>query len=140
MTKGFLSFDFNDVKVNTGPGIGDIPTGVPLYGTVDKVTLETFNGNDKFVFHQTIFLDEERSVAFKTYIGNNHAWLVAQYLDAAGEDFRSLSGQGLSAEALETVLTKIGFQFTFKESTYPGRDGQPRTSKQITTVRPAETE
>lgn len=140
MTNGVLSFNFSDVKVSTGPSIGDIPVGVPLYATVDTVKLDTFNGTDKFVLTQTVYIDLDdggKTVEFKTFIGPKHGWLLAQYLNAVGEDFRSLSGQGISADALQTVLAGHPLSVTFKESTYPDRTtGQQRTSKQITVVRP----
>lgn len=138
-----LSFDFSDVTVKDGLGIGDIPTGTPLYATIDEIKLENFNGQDKFVFQQTIFVDpsdESKTVSFRTYIGPKHGWLLAQYLAAVDQDFRSLSGQGISASALSTVLVNNPLTVTFKESTYPDRTGQTRTSKQITTVRKFEPE
>lgn len=136
-----LSFDFSDVKVQNGPSIGDIPVNTPLYATVDSVELDSFNGVSKFVFTQTIFIDpqdESKTVQFKTFIGPKHGWLLAQYLNAVGEDFRSLSGQGLSASALSSVLVGNPLSVSFKESTYSDRSGQQRTSKQITTVKPFE--
>lgn len=133
-----LSFDFSDVKISDGPSISDIPVDTPLYATLDKIELDTFNGVDKFVFTQTVFIDpqdESKTTQFKTFIGPKHGWLLAQYLNAVGEDFRSLSGQGLTASALQSVLGDEAFTVIFKESKYTDRTGQERTSKQITTVR-----
>lgn len=137
MTKGVLSFDFSDVKVSTGPTISAIPVDVPLYATVDDVTLENFNGQDKFVFQQTVYTGNgEEAVQFKTFIGPKHGWLLAQYLAAVDQDFRSLSGTGISADALKTVLVGQPITVQLKESTYPDRQtGAERKSKQITTVR-----
>lgn len=132
-----LSFDFSNVKTNTGPGIGDIPVDTPLYATVDDVELGTFNGVDKFVLKQTIYIDpedESKTVSFSTYIGPKHGWLLAQYLEAVGQDFRSLSGQGISAEALKTVLVGEPLNVTFRENTYQ-KGNETKRSRQITTVR-----
>lgn len=133
-----LSFDFSSVKVSTGPGIGDIPVNTPLYAIVDDVELGNFGGVDKFVLKQTIYIDpqdEAKTVSFSTFIGPKHGWLLAQYLQAVGQDFRSLSGQGISANALKQVLVGQPLNVTFKESNYKDKaTGEARTSKQITTV------
>jgi hypothetical protein len=133
-----LSFDFSKVTVNDGPSINDIPVDTDLYATVDGVTLEEFNGQDKFVLEQTIFIDptdETKTVNFKTFIGPKHGWLLAQYLQAVGEDFRSLSGQGLSAEALSSVLKGNPLNVRLRKSKYTDRNGEERSSTQITTVK-----
>lgn len=135
-----LSFDFSKVNVSTGPNRNDIPVDTDLYATVDDIEIGTFGGVDKFVFKQSVYLDpqdESKVVEFSTFIGPKHGWLLAQYLQAVGEDFRSLSGQGLSAEALKTVLVGNALTVRFKESTYADRTtGEQKKSKQITTVRP----
>jgi len=137
MTKGALSFDFSDVKIPTGPTASALPVNVPLYATVDDIKLENFNGQDKFVFEQTVYTGNgEEAVPFKTFIGPRHGWLLAQYLAAVDQDFRSLSGTGLTAEALKTVLAGQPVTVQLKESTYQDRmTGADRTSKQITYVR-----
>lgn len=132
-----LSFDFSNVTTNSGPNIGDIPLDVALYATVDDVEVGTFNGVDKFVLKQTIYIDpadDSKTVQFSSFIGPKHGWLLAQYLEAVGQDFRSLSGQGISAESLKSVLVGEPLNVTFKSSNYE-KNGEKKTSKQITTVR-----
>lgn len=135
-----IKFDFSKVNVSTGPSIKDIPVNTPVFATVTDVTIGTFNGTDKFVIQQDIYIDpddQSKKVEFKTYIGPNMGWLLAQYLSAVGEDFRSLSGQDLSADALKSVLVGVPLSVSFKESTYQ-KDGETRHSKQLTQIRKVE--
>ena len=135
-----LSFDFSAVTVSSGPSINDIPLDTDLAAVVDSVELDNFNGQDKFVFTQSIYIDpadEGKTVTFKTFIGPKHGWLLAQYLQAVGQDFRSLSGQGLSAAALESVLCGHPISVKVRESKYT-QNGVEKTSRQINTVRPIE--
>lgn len=132
---GVLSFDFSKVEVSSGPNIGDIPVGVPLNATIDTIEAQDYNGVTKFVFNQTVYIDGEQGVNFKTFIGPKHGWLLAQYLQAVGEDFRSLSGEAISAEALTTIMVGHPIVVVLKESTYKTATGEERTSKQITTVK-----
>lgn len=130
-----LSFDFS--TVSSGLNIGNIPLDTDLYATVDDVEYRDINGQGKFVLKQSIYIDpqdESKVVEFSSYIGPKHGWLLAQYLQAVGEDFRSLSGQGISADALKTVLVGNPLSVRFKESKYM-KDGEQKTSKQITTIK-----
>lgn len=133
-----LSFDFSEVKIGGDNDLSSIPTDTVLYATVDSVTAEEFNGVPKFVFQQTIYTDpndEAKTVQLKTYIGPKHGWLLAQYLEAVGEDFRSLSGQKITADALETVLVGHPLNVKVQRRPYTGGDGKERTSTQINWVR-----
>lgn len=135
-----LSFDFSEVKIGGDNDLSSIPVNVPLYATVDSVTADDFNGVTKFVFQQTIYTDpsdESKTVQLKTYIGPKHGWLLAQYLAAVGEDFRSLSGQKITAEALETVLVGHPLNVKVNRNPYKGADGKERVSTQINWVRKA---
>ena len=136
---GVLSFDFSDVKISgSGGDISSLATGVPLYATIDGVTSQEFNGTTKFVVQHTIYPnanDESVTVEFRSYIGPRHQWLLAQYLTAAGEDFRTLSGQPLDANSLDTLFKGTAVNLVLKDNNYQ-KDGVTKTSKQINSVRP----
>ena len=117
-----LSFDFD--KVTSGLNANDIPVEVPLSALVNTVELKEFNGVQKFVFNHTIFIDpndESKTVSFNSFIGPNHAWLLAQYLEAVGQDFRSLTGVDIDEDTLTRLLVDEPLTIIFRDNEYNGK-------------------
>lgn len=117
----FLSFDFSDVNVSTGPSIKDIPFNTPLHCVIKSVEMKELNGQDKFVIVQDVYIDpadDNKVVKFTQFVGPKQGFILARYLTAAGEDFRSLSGQNIDADSLGQLLADVPFIGTFKPNTY----------------------
>lgn len=133
-----MTFDFSDVELASGPTIKDIPLKTDLNVVITGVSLATFNGVDKFVIQHEVFIDpndESQIVQFRSYIGPNHGWLLAQYLAAAGENIQELSGQGITEDALEQVLKDLPVIAQFSENVYQ-KNGETKRSTQINRIRP----
>lgn len=120
-----FSFDFSAVSVNDNP-IDTFPNDVPLAAVISGVAYKNLAKKDsgeekiRLVITQDVYYNNEKG-SFDTIISEKQAYILKQYLVAAGVDTAQWSGHALDEESLQGALLGRSVSLTTQEREWNGK-------------------
>lgn len=120
-----FSFDFAAVTVDENP-IETFPFDTPLAAEITKVEYKNLAKKDsgeekiRLIITQNVHFNGEVG-RYETIISDKQAYILKQYLIAAGVNANDLSGQPLDGDSLSSALVGTALMLTTTEREWNGR-------------------